>query len=500
MSTLCPPPSPAVAKTEIALSGESPLLAATFAYWDNILGPRVRHIWAPKTEQVLLSDGEITFLANHTLNGEILRNAESGAIDVKFFVLSEKGVIIVSLIFDGNWNGDRSTYGLSIILPQTELSFYLPLHRVCVDRLTHIIRKGRIWMHKERQEIVQKIVLEGTERMEDQGQSIIPMLTGEVIPVMELLSSMKSHSVPEEIDIAETVLNDDDIGDSCHEGFLLNAISSHLQTCGCSVVVGSSAEKVNKIVKTLCLFLTPAERKCSRLCEAESSFKYESGLFVQGLLKDSTGSFVLPFRQVMYAPYPSTHIDVDVNTVKQMPPCHEHIYNQRRYMRSELTAFWRATSEEDMAQDTVIYTDESFTPDLIMESSIVQPFQHLDYFLHRNIFQDVLHRDTLVKAFLDQVFHLKPGLSLRSTFLAQFLLVLHRKALTLIKYIEDDTQKGKKPFKSLRNLKIDLDLTAEGDLNIIMALAEKIKPGLHSFIFGRSFYTSVQERDVLMTF
>ncbi|XP_010576427.1 guanine nucleotide exchange factor C9orf72 homolog isoform X2 [Haliaeetus albicilla] len=461
MSALCPPPSPAVAKTEISLNGESPLLAATFAYWDNILGPRVRHIWAPKTEQVLLSDGEITFLANHTLNGEILRNAESGAIDVKFFVLAEKRVIIVSLIFDGNWNGDRSTYGLSIILPQSELGFYLPLHRVCVDRLTHIIRKGRIWMHK--------------------GQSIIPMLTGEVIPVMELLSSMKSHSVPEEIDISDTVLNDDDIGDSCHEGFLLNAISSHLQTCGCSVVVGSSAEKVNKIVRTLCLFLTPSERKCSRLCRNESSFKYESGLFVQGLLKDATGSFVLPFRQVMYAPYPTTHIDVDVNTVKQMPPCHEHIYNQRRYMRSELTAFWRANSDEEMSQDHIIHTDESFTPDL-------------------NVFQDILHRDTLVKAFLDQIFHLKPGLSLRSTFLAQFLLVLHRKALTLIKYVEDDTQKGKKPFKSLRSLKVDLDLAAEGDLNIIMALAEKIKPGLHSFIFGKPFYTSVQERDVLMTF
>ncbi|XP_026722473.1 guanine nucleotide exchange factor C9orf72 homolog isoform X3 [Athene noctua] len=384
MSALCPPPSPAVAKTEISLNGESPLLAATFAYWDNILGPRVRHIWAPKTEQ-------------------------------------------------------------------------------------------------ERQEHFQKIVLEGTERMEDQGQSIIPMLTGEVIPVMELLSSMKSHSVPEEIDISDTVLNDDDIGDSCHEGFLLNAISSHLQTCGCSVVVGSSAEKVNKIVRTLCLFLTPSERKCSRLCRNESSFKYESGLFVQGLLKDATGSFVLPFRQVMYAPYPTTHIDVDVNTVKQMPPCHEHIYNQRRYMRSELTAFWRANSDEEMSQDRIIHTDESFTPDL-------------------NVFQDILHRDTLVKAFLDQIFHLKPGLSLRSTFLAQFLLVLHRKALTLIKYIEDDTQKGKKPFKSLRSLKIDLDLTAEGDLNIIMALAEKIKPGLHSFIFGRPFYTSVQERDMLMTF
>lgn len=38
-----------------------------------------------------------------------------------------------------------------------------------------------------------------------QGQSIIPMLTGEVIPVMELLSSMKSHSVPEKIDVSLSV-------------------------------------------------------------------------------------------------------------------------------------------------------------------------------------------------------------------------------------------------------------------------------------------------------
>jgi len=32
------------------------------------------------------------------------------------------------------------------------------------------------------------------------------MLTGEVIPVMELLSSMKSHSVPEEIDVSSGAL------------------------------------------------------------------------------------------------------------------------------------------------------------------------------------------------------------------------------------------------------------------------------------------------------
>lgn len=61
-------------------------------------------------------------------------------------------------------------------------------------------------------------------------------------------------------------------------------------------------------------------------------------------------------------------------------------------------------------------------------------------------------------------------------------------------------QKGKKPFRSLRSLKTDLDLMVEGDLNIIMALAEKQRAGLHSFVFGKQFYTSVQERDVLMSF
>lgn len=61
-------------------------------------------------------------------------------------------------------------------------------------------------------------------------------------------------------------------------------------------------------------------------------------------------------------------------------------------------------------------------------------------------------------------------------------------------------QKGKKPFRSLRNLKTDLDLTVEGDLNIVMAFAEKLRAGLHSFVFGKPFYTSMQERDVLVSF
>lgn len=61
-------------------------------------------------------------------------------------------------------------------------------------------------------------------------------------------------------------------------------------------------------------------------------------------------------------------------------------------------------------------------------------------------------------------------------------------------------QKGKKPFRSLRNLKADLDLNVEGDLSIIMAFAEKLRAGLHSFVFGKQFHTSVQEKEVLVSF
>lgn len=56
-----------------------------------------------------------------------------------------------------------------------------------------------------------------------------------------------------------------------------------------------------------------------------------------------------------------------------------------------------------------------------MESSIVHLFQHLDYFLHRNIFQDVLHRDTLVKTFLDQV-NVKPEIVGMSDMMCLFVL------------------------------------------------------------------------------
>lgn len=71
----------------------------------------------------------------------------------------------------------------------------------------------------------------------------------------------------------------------------------------CAVTIietGTLALVSCQIVRTLSLFLTPTERKCSRLCRSDSSFKYDTGLFVQGLLKVVTSSLFLFLSTVSF--------------------------------------------------------------------------------------------------------------------------------------------------------------------------------------------------------
>ncbi|XP_051504482.1 guanine nucleotide exchange factor C9orf72-like [Myxocyprinus asiaticus] len=72
--------------------------------------------------------------------------------------------------------------------------------------------------------------------------------------------------------------------------------------------------------------------------------------------------------------------------------------------------------------------------------------------------------------------------------------VMHKN--TLVKSFINEAE-GEESFQISTQSK---NLTVEGDLNIIMVMAEKLRAGLHSFVFGKSFLTSVQERDLLMSF
>lgn len=77
-----------------------------------------------------------------------------------------------------------------------------------------------------------------------------------------------------------------------------------------------------------------------------------------------------------------------------MPPCHEHMYHQRRYMRAELSALWKTTSEDEISPDQLINIQESFTPDLYVLS---QP----TYIIRRHFFFRVSLSIMLLNVMLD---------------------------------------------------------------------------------------------------
>ena len=60
--------------------------------------------------------------------------------------------------------------------------------------------------------------------------------------------------------------------------------TAHLQSHGCTIVTGATVEAVNTFVRTLVLFLPPAERATCRLCTASTKATYIPDCRVHGLL------------------------------------------------------------------------------------------------------------------------------------------------------------------------------------------------------------------------
>uniref|UniRef100_A0A8C4QL05 C9orf72-SMCR8 complex subunit n=1 Tax=Eptatretus burgeri TaxID=7764 RepID=A0A8C4QL05_EPTBU len=335
---------------------------------------------------------------------------------------------------------------LALVLPLAERAFYLPLHAACTARLAHTVRRLRILLQKE-------------------SKLCINLLTVELQSLVQQFVSLKRFGVSPDIVISNTFLGEN-LEDPRKRDFLHKAISSHLQTCGCSIIVGSDVERVNKMVKTLCLFLSPMERRSSRLAVSPMQGNYEAGLYVQGLLKDSSGTVTLPFRRLVCAPLPSSLVDVDPpGEVRQTPPIHEHHMRREQFFHAELACSWHNQQQLSLASGTD----------------------------NLNVFQEVRWSDPLVGSFVAEVSLVSDGAGQRML-LAQFILMLQRKALVLLEYVENETQRGKRQLRSLWQLKTDLDLTGDGTLAVVMAIAEKMRPGLHAVLFSHP-QSSLPERD-----
>ena len=130
------------------ISFESSLFnGIVLSFWDNIIGPRLGHLWLEYEEKC--SEDSVEYVVTHTLNGELTRQAPPNAVDTKFFIIKERGLVFSSYIFTGISKGASETlYSLSLLLPFSALKEYMQYQELVDVRMKLLVAKFRVLQEK----------------------------------------------------------------------------------------------------------------------------------------------------------------------------------------------------------------------------------------------------------------------------------------------------------------------------------------------------------------
>lgn len=232
---------------------------------------------------------------------------------------------------------------------------------------------------------------------------------------------------------------------------LERVLTSHLQTFGCTVVMGTSSEDINSLILFLALFLDTDELHCSRLVLPPEKCTFHAGLFIQGLLLNEYGCRELCSVELAANPYPVTAVDltrgIQAAAVKQTPLQH---------------CRWQRSQEYCL---------------LHKEAKVEGQVHSLHDMLH-----PVKEGASLVCSFLEDLRHLSSDLWL--TYIRLFKQKLYSFAFSLLNLVCCLSKDPKKRGHS-RYLMQALDLD-EADLLIVLAVAEKLQPGVYAFVMGEN--------------
>lgn len=425
--------------------GECPALGILLCYWNNIIGPHAHYVWQIEGKPSF-SDEQLKYLSTHTLTSS---DNPGNSINSKLLFLKDHQMVVAVFLFSGYQNAQRVTFALSLVVPFHLKEWYMAVHSFCQLRLTGLVRRLRVLQEKYKNE---------------KDSPAIHAFSSKVPDFLRSLTRLANCGIPKKIELNDTVFAS---GQDKHLDvqFMRKAIAGHLQSCGCSIVLGNNVAEVNMVLNTLALFLSPSERQCSLLLTEGCShfpFKYEKDVMLQGFLKESfhTDDNIL---EIMASRYPTTLVDLSTLEVKRMHHFNEHEYMKHEVITKELQKLWL----------------ESMEPIPILR------------------FVKDIEPETLVQNLQKEMYILHPQGGVREAFLSHFARLLDRKALALIKFVEDETHRGKDPTKiSLRKVRNDLDLHPEGNCRIVLAAAEKLQPGIYSLVCGSLAARSREANDV----
>eukprot|EP00794_Sanderia_malayensis_P007923 gene7923-8778_t len=417
------------------------------SFWDNILGPRVKMLWQG-SDKLLITKEITNFVSSHTLNGELCRVRKEGSNDTKFYVLADRGYIFYSSVFLGMSESGQTVFSLSFIMAIGDMKRYLDLQHYLNRQIDILVAQYRVLQEKNLKESVTEFDFH-------------------LHFLIEAIESLIENRMPQDfICIKTTAFSGDDVVTSTKlddQKFLMRAITSHLQSGGCSVVVGKDVELINIMVTTLAMFLSPTERACSRLACKDASFGFERDLFAQGLPFSLVNGVSIESRDVVLSSFPTTLINVDNKDVQQTSTMQDHLRKRLEYLRLDL---------EQMLKD------EEEDPPIFPTKDLFHPAEDIAI---------------LVQHFVSELMVLPNLCSVREMYRDDFLKLLKQKATALFSYVEAKSLHGIDPLShaDIRQMKIDLSLNSEADFRIVLAETEKLHPGFVSFLFRESRYQAI---------
>jgi len=414
-------------------------------YWDNVMGPMITKVWIGN-DKVEINEDIINYVSTHTLSGELCRQTETHSIDPKFYILADLGYIFYAAIFNGHSERGQTISSLSFIMSYEDLHRYLMLERFIEQQVKLLVLKYTVLQYKDLNVAVKSFSFH---------------LKKFVVSVNSLNDINK---IPSKICINATIFGESDIANDTRlldSKFLMRSLTSHLQTCGCTVVTGSKVQQINMFIRTLSLFSTPAECYCSsyaveRTGSKDGDIPFTREMFIQGILKDPDIEVVkISSKEILLNTFPVTLIDIDKKTVEQTTPLNEHGSSRQKMIKVELELLLQG--QHDMLHNEL----NLFTED----------FGEISIMIHQ---------------FISELFAIPNKCSIRRNHINNFLILIRQKASSLLTYVESKSDFGKNSFNESQALQLrqDLSLTSEADFRIILAMAEKLRPQIALFLVG----------------
>lgn len=128
-------PSSKFTESKINIPGQNLIKYMMLSHWDNILGPRVVHVWNMGTtslDMILLSR-----ISSQSLSGEICREV-TNFVDHKLYEIPDADVFVTAFIFSALGISGPCLHALSIVIQKADMMFYLntqQLFQKCFERI-----------------------------------------------------------------------------------------------------------------------------------------------------------------------------------------------------------------------------------------------------------------------------------------------------------------------------------------------------------------------------